>query len=72
MVTERVELTPLEKTKEDLTNFFEASHGMSWIRKDNWLTNAAFFRWYGVVVDKYGEPVGLYLKSNGIIGEKIR
>ena len=51
-----------------LADFFAATNGPSWTRRDSWLTDKPLAEWWGVEVDSAGRVVGLDLSDNGLEG----
>ena len=54
--------------REILVVLHEATHGLDWGRRDNWLTEAPLEEWYGVTVNGDGRVSGLNLSGNRLWG----
>ena len=53
---------------EALTVLFNSTGGPNWTNKDNWLSDAPLYGWYGVTTDETGRVVGLSLTDNNLRG----
>ena len=51
-----------------LRTFYEATGGVNWSRRDNWLTDAPLADWWGVSVDAGGRVSSLILDNNNLTG----
>ena len=51
-----------------LVEFYRATGGPTWSRRDNWLSDAPLGQWYGVDVDEDGRVVKLDLWVNNVRG----
>ena len=51
-----------------LVEFYDATGGADWIRKENWLTDAPLGEWSGVAVAGDGRVTGLNLPRNDLTG----
>jgi len=51
-----------------LVALYNATDGVNWTRRDNWLTDAPLSAWYGVTVDGGGRVTRLLLGSNRLSG----
>ena len=51
-----------------LVAFYNATNGVNWTHRDNWLTNAPLGTWYGVTTDGAGRVTRLSLGSNRLSG----
>lgn len=54
--------------RQALVAFYNATDGAAWANNENWNTNAALFRWYGVKVNTNGRVVELRLEGNNLRG----
>ena len=61
------ECAPLSD-REILETLYHATDGPNWTDNENWLTAAPLREWYGVVADRRGRVLGLYLGSNALTG----
>lgn len=57
-----------ETDRDALLAIYEMN-GPSWLRNDNWATDAPLGEWYGVTTDANGRVVELDLDSNGLVGQ---
>ncbi len=55
--------------REVLVKFYEALGGGGWTNADNWGTDEALEKWYGVTADERGRVTALILGNNGLSGE---
>ncbi len=51
-----------------LVAFYNATNGVNWTRRDNWLTDAPLSAWYGVTADGGGRVTRLLLGANRLSG----
>jgi len=51
-----------------LQQVYDQMGGPYWTNSDNWLTDAPFHRWYGLVTDWEGDVAGLHLGDNALTG----
>ena len=51
-----------------LTDFYLATNGPKWNRRENWLSDAPLGQWWGVTTDSDGSSTALTLPNNGLSG----
>ncbi len=54
---------------EALTALYNATDGLNWKRRDNWLSDSPLGKWHGVRTDDAGRVIRLSLGKNGLTGE---
>ncbi|SEK30428.1 Leucine-rich repeat (LRR) protein [Aquimarina amphilecti] len=58
-----------ESEKQALIDFFNATGGNDWVRKENWLTDTPVCDWYGVTVENGTVTELRFLFENNLVGE---
>ena len=51
-----------------LTALYNATDGLNWTSKTNWLSDGSLGEWYGVTTDANGRVISLYLHGNQLTG----
>jgi hypothetical protein len=54
--------------QEVLALFFRDAKGSQWSRNDNWLSNARYGKWFGIVADEGGHVKDINLNDNCLKG----
>ncbi|MCY4597399.1 MAG: SwmB domain-containing protein [Bryobacterales bacterium] len=68
-VTNNTPETPPSGTdRAELFALFQATGGMNWHNRQNWLSNKPLHEWFGVRTDYDGRVIGLRLENNGLRG----
>jgi hypothetical protein len=61
----------MNQDKIALEALFQNTEGVSWTRRDEWMSNSPFGNWSGVKVDESGRVVELELCNNNLQGTII-
>ena len=69
-VSERIEVVVEipDPDREALAQLYDATGGANWVNSTNWLSDAPFEEWYGVIADEDGRVIGLDLRENNLDG----
>ncbi len=60
---------PSPDRRTALTALYNATHGPTWVNRDNWLSDMPLTSWYGVTAGEADQVAGLVLGYNELSGE---